>query len=117
MVAMVPTEEDDAIAFHNWLTWQNIKHTHIANESNLPKRVALFAAIKKKRMGVAKGFPDFLIFLPDKGTLAIELKRVSRSVTSPEQKDWIDFLNTVPNVQAEICKGYQEAIAFVERFL
>jgi hypothetical protein len=81
-------------------------------------------------MGVRKGVPDYLVVIPTRGIrhqldgtarghrlLFIEMKRknASPSDTKPEQLDWIAALGQVPGVEARVCKGYDEAVAFLER--
>lgn len=46
-------EDQEAIAFSQWLSVNGYRHTHIPNESGLPPKVAMLVAIKKKKMGVS----------------------------------------------------------------
>ncbi len=82
----VPTEEQDQIKFAVWLANQGILFTASANGG---KR-NLWEAVKFKRMGVSKGYPDIAIEMSNKlyHGLRIELKRVSGGVRSPEQLEW-----------------------------
>jgi len=108
-----PLEEDEQIAFVSWLEAHKLKFTAIPNstytKSWSQKR-------KNTAMGLRSGLPDLLVITP-RGLLFVEMKRKQGSVTSPEQKEWIEALNKIPNVQAEVCKGADEAIKFVSRFL
>jgi hypothetical protein len=45
------------------------------------------------------------------------MKKQKRGVVSPAQQQWIETLNTVPNVQAYVCYGSDEAIAVVIRLM
>lgn len=91
---------------------------------------------KLKRMGQSKGFPDFLIVIPnvtgrklyvqelDEGgsadynptkdrVVAIELKRRKGGRVSPEQKEWLMVLNDA-GIEAVVCRGFEEAKQFIE---
>lgn len=67
---------------------------------------------------MVKGYPD--IFLPVRNRthngLFIELKRVKNGVVSPEQRDFISFLNS-QGYLAVVCKGSQSAIETIESYL
>jgi len=74
----IPTENQEAEQLANWLKVNNYLFTHIANESGLPPKVAMLSAIRKKRMGLSPGVPDFMIILKQGSLLFIELKRQRR---------------------------------------
>lgn len=63
-------------------------------------------AQKLKAEGVQKGVPD--LFIPALN-LWIELKKTKGGRTSPEQKDWIEYLNSIGHT-AVVCKGHAEAL-------
>lgn len=65
--------------------------------------------------GVVKGIPDFWVVVKDK-LLAIEMKKKKGGRVSPEQEYWIEKLLLV-GVRAKVCKGADEAIAYIESFL
>lgn len=44
---------------------------------------------------------------------AVEMKRLKGSVTSPEQKAWIEALS-LAGIPSKICKGYEQAVQFIE---
>lgn len=78
-----------------------------------------------KRMGQSAGVWDYEIFVPvygidktidDYQLLKIEMKRQKGGTVSPEQKAWGKIYETagIPN---KICKGADEAIAFVEQYM
>ena len=56
------------------------------------------------------GFPDLFLPIPIAKWhgLFIELKRIKGGVVSPEQKDWIAFLQE-QGYGAVVCKGWLEA--------
>ena len=121
----VPLEDEEVAAFHQWLQIKGIPHTHVPNEIGGSTPAMKARAIKMKRLGTSKGFPDLLLFLPIAGTtgevdayqpVAIEMKRVRGSTTSPEQKAWLKILEMagIPNA---VCKGAEAAISFVQEIL
>ena len=68
---------------------------------------------KAKSMGKIKGTSDLIVLLESK-ILFIELKRLKGSVTSKEQKAFIEKVNLYPYAVGKICKGAVEAIEFIE---
>jgi hypothetical protein len=72
--------------------------------------------IKNKQQGLRGGLPDIFI-LAQKKNIWIEMKRQKGGVVSPEQKAWIEDLNSTPNTYAEICCGFDQAKMFLERIL
>ena len=116
---LIPLEEQEQMNFVSWLRVHKIKHIHIANE-----RMASVVYKKKlKALGTYAGFPDLMIFLPNK-ILFIEMKRSDKRLSrvSKEQKEWIDFLdiwseNLYSVSTAKVCYGASEAIEFVKENL
>ena len=118
----VPKEEDEQIAFVQWCRLNHIIVHHSGNEIGGSTAAVKVRAIKMKKMGTSKGFPDLLVFIPVYGTTgeidcyqmcAIEMKRRKGSTTSAEQKEWLRVL-TESGVLCAVCKGAEEAIKFVE---
>lgn len=62
-------------------------------------------AAKLKAEGAVRGIPD--LFWPEL-KLWIEMKRVKGGGLSPEQKDWIEYLNSC-GYTAVMCRGAEEA--------
>lgn len=122
IMARYTEEEIEQIGVVNYCLDNGYKIHHSANEVGGSTAQLKMRAIKAKRMGTSKGFPDLLIFLPIKGImnnveayqpLAIEMKRKGKSVTSPEQKAWGKVLE-MAGIPFKVCKGKEEAIAFIE---
>lgn len=111
-----PLESDEAKVFVAWLRVRGLMFYHAPSETGSSPE-ARRRAVRMKQQGTVRGYPDYCIVLPYVGLVFVELKRQWGSVTSPEQKAWIEALNTVPGVQAEVCKGADVAIAFVSRLL
>lgn len=74
-------------------------------------------AVKLKRGGVKAGVPDICIPMPYGGChgLYIELKRTVGGKVSPEQAEWLGFLNEQGHC-AVCAKGFEEAKAVVEEY-
>lgn len=113
-----PTEASEARILMQYMKLKGYRFTHIKNETGRSVRGRNgqnWRAIWDKRDGVSKGFPDFAIIAKNQ-LIIIELKRKRGSTTSPEQKAWIaDF--QACGIPAAICKGADEAIAFIEATL
>lgn len=107
----VPTEDQEASVLVAYLRVNHYKFTHIPNEAG-GTLDAKRRAVRMKRLGTSKGFPDYVVLINGQ-TVAIELKRRKGSNTSQEQKDWIEALNNA-GVPAIIANGADEAIKFIE---
>lgn len=80
-------------------------------------RTSYLQAIKMKRTGYVKGFPDLFIYEPnqDYHGLAIEMKKEKGGVASPEQKWWQEQLRN-RGYASYICKGNEEAIKVIDEY-
>ena len=80
-------------------------------------RTSYLQAIKMKRTGYVKGFPDLFIYEPnaDYHGLAIEMKKEKGGVASPEQKWWQEQLRN-RGYASYICKGSEEAIKVIDEY-
>lgn len=109
-----PTTEDaEQEAVIQYCTLKKIVVVHIPNES---KRSLAYGA-KMKRMGLSKGFPDLLFPTPHNSFhwLYIELKRDKTCKPTPEQVEWINYLNE-QGYRAVVCYGAGEAIDEIEEY-
>lgn len=123
--AVVPTEEDEQIAFVQWCRLKGIICHHSGNEIGGSTPAMKARAIKMKKLGTSKGFPDLLLFIPILGTtgepdayqpVAIEMKRTKGSTTSAEQKAWLNILE-LTGIPCAVCKGAESAREFVEKII
>lgn len=80
-------------------------------------------AVRAKKAGMRAGFPDIFLPYPTQlyAGLFIELKRPiikgqSKPVVSKEQKEWIEYLNSV-GYKAVVCYGANEAIQTICDYL
>ena len=80
-------------------------------------RTSYLQAIKMKRTGYVKGFPDLFIYEPrnEYNGLAIEMKKEKGGVASPEQKRWQEQLRN-RGYASYICKGKEEAIKIIDEY-
>lgn len=80
-------------------------------------RTSYLQAIKMKRTGYVKGFPDLFIYEPnqDYKGLAIEMKKEKGGVASPEQKWWQEQLRN-RGYASYICRGNEEAIKVIDEY-
>ena len=111
----VPLEADEAETLVAWLRIHNITFSHIPGETGGTLE-AKRRAIRMKRQGYSKGFPDYVILIGGH-MVFVELKRQRRSVTSPEQLAWIEAINAIDNCQAFIAKGANAVITILEALL
>ena len=78
----------------------------------------MLEAIKLKRTGVSKGYPDVFVPLvtPIYPGFFVEMKRVKGGVVSPEQAEWIEYLKG-QGYYAAVAKGADEAKRMFEEFI
>lgn len=112
----IPKEEVEQIWLVNWLRkrYPHLKFSASANGGS--RHIA--EAVKFKRMGVSKGFPDIEIPVARKSYhgLYIELKRQEGGVLKKEQKEWLAFLSAEGNLAVR-CDGFKEAANLIEDYL
>lgn len=122
---LVPYEEDEQIIFVRWCRLKGLIVHHSGNEIGGSTTAMKARAIKMKKMGTSKGFPDLLVFIPVYGTTkeidsyqmcAIEMKRRNGGTVSKEQKQWLEILQASGAMSA-VCHGADEAIAFIEAIM
>ena len=107
----IPTEAQEATTLVAYLRLRGFKFTHVSNETGAGNN-AKWQGIRNKRQGLSKGFPDYLVIVDDK-LVAIELKRLKRSRTTPEQLDWLKALSRT-GAHAIVAHGAKEAIDYIE---
>ena len=64
-----------------------------------------------KSEGVVKGVPD--LFIPE-WNLWVEMKRETGGVISPEQKDWLAYLESIGH-QCIVGRGFEDAKAQIKK--
>ncbi|MFH2045962.1 MAG: VRR-NUC domain-containing protein [Pseudomonadota bacterium] len=108
---LIPTEFNEQKAFVEYLRLKGYKFTSIPNSTYT---TSWKQKMTNKNLGLNPGLPDLLICLPDK-LLFIEMKRTKNGRVSEFQKEWIDALNKITNVEAFVCNGCDEAIRALEK--
>ena len=114
------TEAQEQKSLIEWAKWQEKKYPelkmlmHVPNEGKRSKRYGA----ELKRMGMAKGFPDLGLLVPNKiyAGLFIELKADKTKSMTKEQKEWLEKLNSY-GYKAVRCNGSEEAIQIIKRYL
>ena len=114
------TEAQEQKSLIEWAKWQEKKYPelkmlmHVPNEGKRSKRYGA----ELKRMGMAKGFPDLGLLVPNKkyAGLFIELKADKTKNMTKEQKEWLEKLNSY-GYKAVRCNGSEEAIQIIKKYL
>lgn len=115
---IIRSEEEECIAlvaYLNILQRQKkiITYTHIPNETYT---TSWNQKRKNKAMGVASGFPDYVI-LGNTRMIFIEMKREKGGAVSIEQKLWLELLNGYAGTVAVVAKGFKEAERYLSALL
>jgi hypothetical protein len=106
----IPSEDHEQMIFVQWFrrTYPDVRIFSIANGGHRHPAVAA----KLKATGVVKGVPD--LFIPA-WKLWVEMKRTKGGSLSPEQKDWIKYLEEV-GYCVKVCKGAEDAKKQIQAF-
>ena len=85
-------EYKESILQEHFCHWLDAKHI-LYNASMAGVNLGIRVAVRRKRMGAKRGFPDLFIYQPAGAWhgLALELK-AGKGATSPEQHDWQEAL-------------------------
>lgn len=111
-LANMPTEQQEAERLAAYLRIKGYPFTHIPNETG-GDPAARRRAIRMKRAGVSRGFPDYIIIKGGR-LIVIELKRRKGGRATPEQRKWLDEFARI-GARVAICNGADEAIEFIEK--
>lgn len=131
--AIVPTEDNDCMAFSDYLRAKGLKFSHIAQETPAGSYQGgnwkpNYRTLKRnKAMGVNKGVPDYIILIERPETavagprnnilIFVEMKREVGGKVSQEQADWINGLNKVFGVVAVVARGYEQAKEIIDAYV
>lgn len=117
-----PLESKEQANFVRWLDERGIKlfsataQSTFTNWKGINKNIAA---------GVRKGIPDLIICLPSIQTKTkknilcfVEMKRIKGGRVGKEQKEWVDFINSVDgDIEATICYGAEEAKIYIDNLI
>lgn len=110
-VEKIKSEHLEQVEFIQWMRRTIPQHRVFAiGNGGLRNKVV---AMNMKAEGVTAGVPDLMI--PSLNCF-IEMKRVKGGTISPEQLDWIIYLNNA-GYHAKVCNGKDEAIDFIKYVL
>jgi hypothetical protein len=118
MTQLIPTEFSEQCALVQYLEINNFKFSKIAQETYTK---SWKVKMDNKASGLRPGVPDMIVIIPANWRTAkkvkllfIEMKRTKGGVISPDQKEWLMTLDMVDGITARVCKGFDEAKAFIE---
>lgn len=109
MTLPIISEEVEQRNFVRWLELKGYKFTAIPNSTYTK---SWKQKLKNKAVGLRAGFPDLVVIAENK-FMVIEMKRIKQSTLTIFQKEWIEAL-TKAGIPVAVCKGADEAIAFVQ---
>lgn len=116
----IPTEAEEQERLFRWAEIQKYNDSRIGLlKSDLSGvRLSIGQAVKAKKQGMKKGYPDIFLPVSSKGFhgLFIELKREKGGILSDEQKTWLKQLVN-QGYLAIVCKGSDEAINAIIDYL
>ena len=109
-------EEQVQSAVVEYLKWQYSDIRYCASLGGI--RTSMRQAIKAKRTGYIKGFPDLQILHANSEYhgLFLEIKPHKKAYPTKEQKEWIAYLNE-KGYFAKCCKGFDECIETVDWYM
>jgi hypothetical protein len=117
---IVPKEFEEQEAVFNWaeIHEKRLPDLKYLNGSMNGAKRSWTTAIRAKRQGLKKGFPDISLPVPRCGYhgLYIELKRIKGGVVSKEQKEILNGL-AENGYLACVCLGHEAAINVIEKYL
>lgn len=118
MTDIIPSEFSEQTALVQYLELNGFKFSKLAQETFTK---SWKVKMNNKISGLRPGVPDLIVIIPANWRTAkkvkllfIEMKRMKQSTTSEAQKEWLFSLNLVDGVTTRVCKGYEEARAFIE---
>ena len=118
--AVVPLEWEEQAAVIRWAEFVScvVPELSLLQGSMNGVRLTTGQAVKAKKTGLKKGFPDLFLPVARKGYhgLMIELKRRSGGIVSKEQKEVLSEL-CKQGYFAVVCEGSDEAIAAIKNYL
>ena len=116
----IPYEYDEQKAIFTWVKYAIHEYPDLwlLNGSLNGVRLNIGQAVKCKKIGMKKGYPDVFLPVPTVlySGLFIELKRIKGGSVSKEQKEWLLRLE-LNGYKAVVCRGADEAIRVIKEYL
>ncbi len=117
---VIPSEHQEQVALIDWCKLHQARYPMLNMMTAIPNGGLrnIKVAMKLKKEGVSKGYPDILLDYANNGYhgLRIELKRQKGSYPTTEQKQWLQRLNSA-GYKAVVCNGWTEAKNVIEEYL
>ena len=109
-------EEQVQSSVVEYLKWQYSDIKYCASLGGI--RTSMRQAIKAKRTGYVKGFPDLQILQPNSEYhgLFLEIKPHKKAYPTKEQKEWIEYLKE-KGYYAECCKGFDDCVDTIDWYM
>lgn len=113
MTGVVLNETEEQVRFVNWCRARGYRLHHSPNETGSSPE-ARRRAVRMKRAGTSKGFPDLLVFVDEPQlAVAIEMKSTRKGAKATlEQREWLRVLSKY-GFHSAICHGFEEAKDFI----
>uniref|UniRef100_A0A6H1ZER9 Putative VRR-NUC domain-containing protein n=1 Tax=viral metagenome TaxID=1070528 RepID=A0A6H1ZER9_9ZZZZ len=116
----IPKEYDEQVMLFEWADLMSARHPelYLLTGSLNGVRLTIGQAVKAKRAGMKKGYPDIHLPVSRGGfhSLYIELKRLKGGRVEPEQKAWHGRLRLEGN-KVMVCRGSVEASEVIMDYL
>lgn len=120
MNSIIPTEHASQVAFIQWCRLHERQHPALRWIYSCPNGGARHIAVARKLRaeGVRRGVPDLCLPYPTGGYhgLYLEVKREKGGQVSPQQREWIGYLQDAGYFVA-VCRGYEELKSAVLMYL
>ena len=115
-IKVIPERKEQTILVE-WTKLKPIPRDFMISIPNEGQR-SIAHAVTLKRMGLRPGVCDLFLAYPCHGKhgLWLEMKKRKGGVVSPEQKEWIDRMNSV-GYAAYVAKGWEHAVQLIEDYL
>ena len=115
---LLRSEYDECVALVEYLKILRrqghvVGYSHIPNSTYTPSWAA---KNKNKALGVASGFPDYVILGRGK-LIFLEMKKEKGGIVSLDQKAWLFNLSVYRDVVTKVCRGFNEAQKFLKEEL
>ena len=119
---LTPLEKEEQSSFVEYCRTNGICVISTQNGFKMPREGFNYSAYSAslKKMGLAKGFPDLIIFEKNRSctheVLCLEMKRQKGGRLQPEQKEWVHLLDE-KDYCVGVAAGCESAIKILNNYL